>query len=168
MKINLPIQHIVPELTGANSFEVIDELVNHLVVVGSVLPENKMEIASALRQRERSMSTGIGFGVALPHALTHLVEDVIIAFGRSRTGIGFDALDRQPVRLVAMMVVPAGERERSLRTLAAVSRLLHKEAVRSALELAPDAAAIADILNARMPISTDAQFQEARSGVDYT
>src|ERR1041384_2395291 len=97
MKTNLPIHHIVPELKGTNRFEVIDELISHLVVVGSIMPENKIEIVSALRQRERSMSTGIGFGIGLPHALSPLVDKAIIAFGRSRSGIDFDALDRQPV-----------------------------------------------------------------------
>lgn len=154
MKINFPITHILPELKGANSFEVIEELVNHLAAIGSISPENKTPIASAIQHRERSMSTGIGFGIGLPHASSPLVEEPIIAFGRSQAGIDFDALDRLPVRLVAMMVVPAIDRERSLKTLAAISRLLHKREIREALESATDAAAMAGILNGHALIPT--------------
>src|SRR4051812_45786130 len=108
MKINFRTEHIIPEVKGTGSFEVIDELTGHLAAVGAILPKNKSEIAAAIKHRERSMSTGIGLGIALPHALSKLVDEPVIAFGRSKIGIDFDALDRQPVHLVAMVVVPAG------------------------------------------------------------
>ena len=152
MKIVFPNEHIVSELTSADGFQAIDELVGHLASVGTVEPENKTAIVAALKQRERSMSTGIGFGIALPHAVTNLVGEIVIAFGRSKAGIDFDALDRQPVRLVAMIIVPVAMREEHLKLLAGISRLLHKPELRSALETASDAAAMANILNGRAGI----------------
>jgi len=149
MKITFPINHIVPELKGTNGLDVIDELINHLVGAGTISAENREPIAAAIKQRERSMSTGIGLGIALPHGMTHLLNDVVVAFGRSSAGVDFDALDRQPVRVVALMIVPAGQREKHLKTLTGISRLLHDQELRNALEVAPDAAAIAQLLNER-------------------
>ncbi len=147
MKINFPAGHVVPALKSVGGFEAIDELAEHLVGAGAILAESKGAIAMAIKQRERSMSTGIGLGIALPHALSDLVEEPMVVFGRSKAGIDFDALDRQPVHFVAMMIVPPGDRARSLEMLAAISRLLHKQELRSALEMAADAASMADILN---------------------
>src|SRR5205809_7853874 len=104
MKINFRTEYIIPELKSTGGFEAIDELTNHLVSVGAILPEHKAEIATVIKQRERSMSTGIGSGIALPHAFSHLVNGAIVASGRSKTGIDFDALDRQQVRLVAIII----------------------------------------------------------------
>jgi mannitol/fructose-specific phosphotransferase system IIA component (Ntr-type) len=81
MKINFRTEYIVPELKSAQGFEAIDELTNHLAAVGAILPEHRSEIAAVIKQRECSMSTGIGCGVALPHALSHSVEETIVAFG---------------------------------------------------------------------------------------
>ena len=152
MKINFRTEHVISELKSVGGFDAIDELAEHLAAGGIILPANKSEIVIALKQRERSMSTGIGLGIALPHALSDMVEEAVIAFGRSKTGIDFDALDRRPVYFVAMMIVPRSERAKSLEMLAAISRLLHKKELRSALEMAADASIMADILNGRTAI----------------
>jgi fructose PTS system EIIBC or EIIC component len=167
MNIHFDTEHIIPELKGGGSSEVIDELTGQLAAVSAILPANTGEIAAAIKQRERSMSTGIGLGLALPHALSYLVDQPVVAFGRSKTGIDFDALDRQPVHLVAMIVVPADERARSLEMLAAISRLLHRKELCSALKMAADAAAMAEILNGRRKIPMAAAIQGARAGTDY-
>ena len=54
------------------------------------------------------MSTGIGFGIGIPHASTDLIYEVVGALGRSKKGINFDALDNQPVNLVMLFLVPQG------------------------------------------------------------
>jgi len=151
MKITF--EHIVADLKSVTSFEAIDELMAHLVSAGSVSLADRETIAYAIKQREQSMSTGIGFGVAIPHASTSLVPDAVMAFGRSRAGIDFDALDRQPVRFVVLVIVPAGEREKHLRTLTQISRLFQKKEIRLALETATDADAIAKILNGRQAVA---------------
>ena len=92
------------------------------------------------------LATGIGFGIGIPHATTDLIQDVVGVFGRSRTGIDFDALDSQPVTLVMLFLVPQGQFQKHLHTLADIAKLLHKKEFRQALEGAPDAEAMFRII----------------------
>ena len=88
------------------------------------------------------MSTGIGFGIGIPHASTELIQEVVGALGRSKPGMNFDALDNQPVNLVMLFLVPQGQFQKHLHTLANIAKLLHKADFRQALEQAPDAEAM--------------------------
>ena len=92
------------------------------------------------------MSTGIGFGIGIPHASTDLIYDVVGAFGRSKKGVNFDALDNQPVNLVMLFLVPQGQFQKHLHTLANIAKLLHNKDFRQALEAAPDAEAMMKII----------------------
>src|SRR2546428_14003455 len=130
---------IVSEMLAANRWEAIDELINNLVQTGKIKPDNRDQIAAVVKKRETSMSTGIGFGIGIPHASTDLIYEVVGAFGRSRKGINFDALDNQPVKLVMLFLVPQGQFQKHLHTLANIAKLLHKNELRQSLEEAPDA-----------------------------
>lgn len=132
-------EHIVPELKASNRWEVIDELIDRLVQAGKIKPEHRDAIVAVVRKRETSMSTGIGFGIGIPHASTDLIHHVTGAFGRSRRGVDFDALDNQPVSLVMLFLVPQGQFQKHLHTLADIAKLLHRKEFRQALEEAPDA-----------------------------
>ncbi|HZI33276.1 MAG TPA: PTS sugar transporter subunit IIA, partial [Candidatus Binatia bacterium] len=78
-------------------------------------------------------TTGIGFGIAMPHASTVLVSEVVGALGRSRRGVQFDALDGRPVRLVMLFLVPQGQFQKHLHTLSNIAKLLHKQDFRDGL-----------------------------------
>jgi len=129
---------IVAEMLGANRWEAIDELINNLVQAGKIKPGNRDQIAAVVKKRETSMSTGIGFGIGIPHASTDLIYEVVGAFGRSKKGVNFDALDNQPVKLVMLFLVPQGQFQKHLHTLANIAKLLHKTEFRQSLEEAPD------------------------------
>jgi mannitol/fructose-specific phosphotransferase system IIA component (Ntr-type) len=92
------------------------------------------------------MSTGIGFGIGIPHASTDLIHEVVGALGRSKRGVNFDALDNQPVKLVMLFLVPQGQFQKHLHTLANIAKLLHKADFRQALEQAPEAEAMLNII----------------------
>jgi len=130
---------ILPELKATNRWEAIDELVSHLVSVNAITAENRDAITSVVKKRETSMSTGIGFGIGIPHASTDLIHEVTGAFGRSKAGVNFDALDNQPVHLVMLFLVPQGQFQKHLHTLANIAKLLHSKEFRQSLEQAPDA-----------------------------
>ena len=137
---------IKADLQATNRWEAIDELINRLVESGKIKAENRESIVAVVRKRETSMSTGIGFGIGIPHASTDLIYEVVGAFGRSRTGVNFDALDNQPVNLVMLFLVPQGQFQKHLHTLARIAKLLHKKEFRQALEAAPDSEAMYAII----------------------
>jgi mannitol/fructose-specific phosphotransferase system IIA component (Ntr-type) len=141
-------EQIVPELKAANRWEAIDELIQQLITSGKIKPEHREAVTAVIKKRETSMSTGIGFGVGIPHASTDLIYEVVGAFGRSKSGVNFDALDNQPVTLVLLFLVPQGQFQKHLHTLAKIAKLLHRKDFRAALEAAPDAKAMCDIIRA--------------------
>jgi mannitol/fructose-specific phosphotransferase system IIA component (Ntr-type) len=133
---------ILPDLQAATRWEAIDELINVLVATGRIKPDDRAPITAVVRKRENSMSTGIGFGIGIPHASTDLITEVVGALGRSKKGVNFDALDNQPVTLVMLFLVPQGQFQKHLHTLANIAKLLHKAEFRQALEQASDSEAM--------------------------
>jgi mannitol/fructose-specific phosphotransferase system IIA component (Ntr-type) len=144
-------EQIVPELSAANRWEAIDELIQKLVATGKVQAAHKDAIAAVVKKREASMSTGIGFGIGIPHASTDLISEVVGALGRSKIGVNFDALDNQPVHLVMLFLVPQGQFQKHLHTLANIAKLLHRSDFRQAILSAPDAETILDIVRNQGP-----------------
>jgi mannitol/fructose-specific phosphotransferase system IIA component (Ntr-type) len=137
---------IIPSMQASNRWEAIDELLQRLVACSRIKPQHCEQIAAAVRRREASMSTGIGYGIGIPHASTDLIYEVVGALGRSMKGVNFDALDNQPVKLVMLFLVPQGQFQKHLHTLANIAKLLHRKEFRQALEEAPDAEAMFKII----------------------
>ncbi|MBM3830224.1 MAG: PTS sugar transporter subunit IIA [Verrucomicrobia bacterium] len=144
-------EQIVPDLKATNRWEAIDELLDLLVHCGKIKPEHREAIAAGVRKRENSMSTGIGFGIGIPHASTDLISEVTGAFGRSTRGINFDALDNQPVKLVMLFLVPQGQFQKHLHTLANIAKMLHNKDFRTALEGTSDADAMLKVVSELAP-----------------
>src|SRR3954462_7410879 len=99
----------VVDLKAQDRWQAIEELMNHFVDTHKIQPQHRDSIAESIRNRELSMSTGIGFGIGIPHASTTLISELIAVVGRSRNGIQFEALDSKPVHLVFLFLVPAGQ-----------------------------------------------------------
>ena len=104
---------------------------------------------ASLKQREETMSTGIGFGIAIPHASSDRIEQVVAAFGRSSQGIEFDALDNAPVKFVVLFVVPKNQFQTHLRTLASIAKFLNDRGTRDSLASAGSAGDILAIFRDR-------------------
>lgn len=139
-------EQIITDLQATDRWQAIEELINNLVATGKIKPENKDAIVAVVKKRETSMSTGIGFGIGIPHASTDLITEVVGALGRSKTGVQFDSLDNQPVNLVMLFLVPQGQFQKHLHTLANIAKLLHRADFRQALEHAPDGEAMLKII----------------------
>jgi mannitol/fructose-specific phosphotransferase system IIA component (Ntr-type) len=123
----------VVDLKAQDRWQAIEELVNHLVDTHKIQSQHRDSIAASIRNRELSMSTGIGFGIGIPHASTNLVSGVVAVIGRSRNGIQFAALDSKPVNLVFLFLVPAGEFQKHVHVLANMAKLLHRQDFRDGL-----------------------------------
>ena len=96
-------------------------------------------VLAALQARESVLSTGVGDGVAIPHAKTPLVDDLIMAAGVSETPIEYDALDGRPVRLFFLLLGPEAAAGAHVRALGRISRVLRREPLRHALTAAAGA-----------------------------
>ena len=148
----LTVDQILPEMKSTERWSAIVELVDLLVAQKQVKPPDRDVVLAALRQREETMSTGIGFGIAIPHASSDRVEKVVAAFGRSTTGIEFDSLDNAPVRFIVLFVVPKDQFQTHLRTLAAIAKFLNDRAVRERLGSASNAQEILAIFENTAPV----------------
>ena len=144
-------EQIIPEMRATNRWEAIDELIDTLVATGKIKPEHRDAISMVVKKRETSMSTGIGFGVGIPHASTDLIYEVVGAFGRSKSGVHFEALDNQAVHLVMLFLVPQGQFQKHLHTLANIAKLLHKKEFRQALQEAGDANQMHAVIKSQPP-----------------
>jgi len=121
------------ELQAKDKQSVIQSLVNILVEQGR-LPQDAVEgVMNALMEREALTSTGLGYGVALPHVKTNEVKEISVAFGRSTKGIDFDALDGNPVHFFFLILAPTKDNEEYLKTLSSISALMKDEKIRSSL-----------------------------------
>jgi mannitol/fructose-specific phosphotransferase system IIA component (Ntr-type) len=106
------------------------------VLATSAKIHNEKELLDAIRGRELIMSTGIGFGIAVPHAKIRSVTNFIVAVGVAQGGIEFNSLDGKPVKIIVMIAGPEFQHEQYLRILARTTLLLkdpkNREAILSA------------------------------------
>ena len=108
------------------------------------LPERK--IFETLNERERLGSTGVGQGIAIPHGRLAGIEDIVGVFARLESPIDYDAVDKQPVDLVFMLLAPEGAGADHLKALARVSRLLRNQQATEKLRAAKTSEALYAIL----------------------
>ena len=141
----LSLDQIIPEMKASERWSAIVELVDLLVGLKHVKGDDRDVVLAALRQREETMSTGIGFGIAIPHASSDRVQKVVAVFGRSLSGIEFDSLDNAPVNYIVLFVVPKDQFQTHLRTLAAIAKFLNDRTVRERLRTAKSAQELLDI-----------------------
>jgi mannitol/fructose-specific phosphotransferase system IIA component (Ntr-type) len=145
-----PAEQIMPEMKARERWSAIVELIDLLVSLGKIKTGDRESILASVKQREEQMSTGIGFGIAIPHASSDLIEEVVGAFGRSSHGIEFDALDNAPVKFVVLIVVPKNQGQDHLRSLASIAKFLNERSVRERLATAKSADEIFAICDSRV------------------
>ena len=145
----LSAEQIIPEMQATERWPAIVELIDLLVRLNKIKGEDRESILASLKQREETMSTGIGFGIAIPHASSDRIDQVVACFGRSSSGIEFDALDNAPVNFVVLFVVPKNQFQTHLRTLASIAKFLNDRATRESLGQAGSAEDILAIFRDR-------------------
>ena len=103
-------------------------------------------VEQALVVRERSMTTGMEHGIAIPHAAIDGIEDLIAVLGLNPAGIPFETLDGQPARIVIGLVIPRSKKLAHIKTLAEIAKLLSRSEVRERLLRCTDAASAVQAL----------------------
>ncbi len=114
---------ILTGMEAADKWEAIEVLVDLLIAAHEIRLIDRGEVLAAVNARERSISTGLGQGLAVPHGSVECVSDIIACLGVSRAGVSFDTPDGQPANLIVLLVIPKGTFQRHVRTLAAIARL---------------------------------------------
>ncbi|MGY4689179.1 PTS fructose transporter subunit IIABC [Salibacterium sp. K-3] len=140
---------------------VIDELVNQLDKAGRL--SDPAEFREAIHSRERESSTGIGEGIAIPHAKTDAVKTPAIAFGRSQEGTDYESLDGQPAHLFFMIAASEGANQDHLQTLSRLSTLLMDENFRADLLNASSEDEILALIDQKEEEKLGAQEEEQSS-----
>lgn len=120
----------VADLKATDKAGVLAELADAVVSQGLVPKESRQEVLDALLDREQKMSTGMQYGVAIPHAKTDVVDHLVTVIALSRTGVPFDTLDGEPANIFIATLSPSEDTNSHIRFLAIVTRQLANRRVR--------------------------------------
>jgi mannitol/fructose-specific phosphotransferase system IIA component (Ntr-type) len=148
----LSAEQILLDMEADHHWTAIVELVDHLVSIGQLPASHYDAMLDSFRVREELLSTGIGSGVAIPHAFSDHLEKVVAVFGRSKAGIDFTALDNAPVHLIILFIVPRTNYHLHLKTLAAIAKIfVNREILEqlNAAEVPEEVLAILDLKPSR-------------------
>jgi mannitol/fructose-specific phosphotransferase system IIA component (Ntr-type) len=124
---------IKPDLEAEDKYEAIEELVDLLVEAHELPMSLRDHVIEVVTEREKTMSTGMEKGIALPHGSTERIDDIIGALGLCRRGIPFESLDAEDARIVILLVLPKQNFQGHVRTLAGIAHLLGNAAFRETL-----------------------------------
>ncbi|MRH42045.1 PTS fructose transporter subunit IIA [Aquibacillus halophilus] len=153
---------IIIELESKTKSSVIDELINKLNEAGRL--NDKEVFKEAILERESQSTTGIGEGIAIPHAKTAAVKTPAIVFGRSTKGIDYESLDGQPSHLFFMIAASEGANQTHLETLSRLSSFLMDDKFRQKLEGATSDDEIFKIINDKEQEDSEEQPEQEEKG----
>ena len=140
----LTLDRIKVPLVGATKGEVVGELVDLLVGIGDL--SDRDEVLAAIFNREHIRSTGIGSGLAIPHAKTSQVSDLIMAVGVCAEPVDFDSIDDVGVRLVVVLIVPEEMTSQHIQVLTRVTSMMSFASIRGKLLEAQSADAFYEVV----------------------
>jgi PTS system fructose-specific IIA component len=130
---------ILLDIKDVNKWALISKLTDILVETGQISEKDRVPIHDALETREKSMSTGMENGIAIPHCCVDLINDTVVSLGISQEGIDFDSIDGKPTHLIILLVTPKNKTKMHIKTLAEIAKLLNHEESRNRLIEARDA-----------------------------
>ena len=135
-------------LEAEEKLEAIEELIDLLISEHEVSLRDRDEIIDAVFTRERSISTGVGEGVAIPHGSIECVDEIVGAIGISKDGIDFDSFDGEPVYIVLLLLVPKNSFGKHIKTLAHIARTLSQSTIREQIQAAESPDEVFDLIEA--------------------
>jgi nitrogen PTS system EIIA component len=134
---------ILMDLQSKDKIGILNEMVAPVARITGI---DHKEIVRVLMERERLGSTGIGGGIGIPHGKLRNLEKLVLGFGLSRQGVGFESMDGYPTHLFFLLITPEHATDLHLKLLARVSRLLKKEPLKQMLMKATSADEIIAII----------------------
>lgn len=122
---------VVADIKGKTKQEILLELVEPLQEANLI--DNVDVVVKIIMEREKLGSTGIGDGVAIPHGKMKNIDNIICAVGRSKEGVDFDAVDRQPVHIFFLVLAPEDSASLHLKVLSRISKILRDPSFRKSI-----------------------------------
>jgi nitrogen PTS system EIIA component len=122
---------VIADLKGGTKREVLSELLASLKHAGLV--SDVEEAVTVVLEREKLGSTGIGDGIAIPHGKMKGIDSVLCAFGRSKEGVDYDAVDGKPVHIFFLLLAPEDSAGLHIQMLSRISRILRDQSFRKHL-----------------------------------
>ncbi|MBD3386805.1 PTS sugar transporter subunit IIA [candidate division KSB1 bacterium] len=133
-------------LENREKSKIIEELVDILYESNRI--SDKESVLKAVLDREAVMSTGMGDGVAIPHAKSDSVDELVAAFGITREPVDFESIDGKPVRMIFLLVGPTDQTGPHLKALSRISRLMHREDFRQKLAVSQTSVQVIEAIEA--------------------
>jgi fructose-specific phosphotransferase system IIA component len=133
----LSLNAILIDLKSQPKNDVLDEMARFLASIHDIKDPDLL--SRKILERELDVSTGIGFGIAIPHARTDIVDRVCMIAARCKESVEFDSLDEQPVHLIFMIASPDGNSDEHRNVLSSLSKIMSYEDMRDKLLAAEDA-----------------------------
>ncbi len=137
---------IKPSLEAINRREAIGEVLDLLVQDHEVPYAQSNSVFEEIMAREDEMGSGMEAGIAIPHASTDRVDDILCAMGTAPQGIPFESLDGQPCKVVLLMLIPRQDYTGRIRTLEAIAEVFEQRNIVERLAQIDSAQAIYDAI----------------------
>lgn len=134
---------------GLDKWQVIERLTDLLVTSGRLPEAKRRAVLDALLARERSMSTGMENGIAIPHCSLEEIDDTQVTLGVSQDGLDFESIDGKPTHLILLLVTPKNRTKVHIRTLAEIAKLLNDSGFRDRLVRADSSDHVLELVRER-------------------
>ena len=138
---------LIPDLSAATRDEAIEQLIAALAEAGAISKRSVKEAQTAVLARENQATTGIGKGIALPHAKIKSVKKVMGAIGRSGRGLDFNALDSKPVYIVLLLLSNPDNPDEHLQAMETIFKHVQRDIFRKFLRQSETSEAIAELID---------------------
>ncbi len=137
---------IIPQIQAIQRDDVVAELVDQLLEAGAAPADLRDTLIAEILKREKNGSTGFGKGVAIPHVKHEKIPKVAAAIGISPRGVDYNALDKQPVYSIFMLLSPADQPDQHLHAMETIFANLQNDTFRSFLRQAETHDAVTTLL----------------------
>lgn len=117
---------ITLDIKDLDKWALIEKMTDLLTESGQIGQDIRDVIHQSLVEREKSMSTGMENGVAIPHCCVNMINETVVSLGISREGIDFDSIDSSSTHLIILLVTPKNKTKMHIKTLAEIAKLLNK------------------------------------------
>jgi len=124
---------IIIKPDAKNRWEIIEEMVDLAVKNKDIPSEDAENIKKSLIEREKSMSTGIGNGIAIPHCSTSKISNIVAVMALVQKGLNFEAIDNELVKIVILLIVPKEKLSQHIKTFTNIAQMLNNAELREKL-----------------------------------